>query len=345
MEEELAGSALPEGTIILGGQYRLAQLLHQRPRVNLYLGRRLIQRQDSTQPGENDEPLVAIRELVLSDLSPQIRTAIEQAAFEEFVSPIVLGSPRLPAAGDRIRTEGDWHYLVMQLHTARSEQQGLPITLADLLLSQRQWPSWLDIETALNWAIQLCRIVARLHRLGVILGDLNPATVLVDSAGAAAWAPILLVSWPPAPQFWPASQMNLSPKELYSQTFPLAKAAADNAFAAPESLGGIYDERSDVYSLGAILYLLLTHYAPASTSLRQGGRVTLDSAHTELEQKPGSFTSLESMELIPPHLLNSQVSAILEAVLLCALALDPAGRFSSVFMLAEALEAIDLENR
>src|SRR5947209_1081970 len=119
-------SALPDGSTILGGQYRLVQLLHQRPRVNLYLGRRLSRQDDTTQQAEgNDdceeerEPLVAIRELVLTGLSAQARRQVEQAAFEEFVSPTVLGSPRLPGAGDRVRSEGDRHYLIMQLRRAR----------------------------------------------------------------------------------------------------------------------------------------------------------------------------------------------------------------------------------
>src|SRR5437763_16766902 len=97
-------SALPEGSTIIGGQYRLIELLHQRPRVNLYLGRRLSQRHNIS---PQDEPLVAIRELVLTDLNPQLRKQIEQAVFEEFVSPTTVpGIPRLPGAIERIDSEG-----------------------------------------------------------------------------------------------------------------------------------------------------------------------------------------------------------------------------------------------
>src|SRR5206468_9068579 len=109
--------------------------------------------------------------------------------------------PRLPGAGDRTCIEGDRHYLVMQLRHTRAPQPAHAITLTDLL-SHLPWPLWLDISTALAWAIQLARLVARLHRLGVVLGDLDPTTVLVDKDTAAPWAPVLLISWPPAPQFW-----------------------------------------------------------------------------------------------------------------------------------------------
>lgn len=285
-EATLSDAPLEEGSLILNGQYRIIQLLHQRPRLNLYLAKRQaagIQNASFTDsnhvetppgapqfvvPTHPQEPLVAIRELVLTGLPPQIRQQIEHAAFEEFVSPGVLGSPRLPGAGDRVRVEGERHYLVMQLRRAKGERPVFAVTLAELLLSKRQWPSWLDLETALEWGIQLCRIVARLHRMGTILGDLDPATVLVDNEGAAQWAPVLLVSWPPPPQFWPAFPTSLPAVERHTRIFPAAHVSVGKAFAAPEMLNGVCDSRSDVYSLGALLYLLLTRYAPASAARR-----------------------------------------------------------------------------
>ena len=328
-------SALPEGSTIIGGQYRLVELLHQRPRVNLYLGRRLSQRHGII---PQDEPLVAIRELVLTDLSPQLSKQIEQAAFEEFVSPTAPGIPRLPGAIERTGSEGNRHYLVMQLRRVGTEQRSFFMTLAELLRSQHQWPLWLNMETALSWGIQLCRMVARLHRSGLVLGDLDPAIVVGVREGTAEWAPVLLVCWPPAPQFWPKTSMHLLAAEQYARIFPIAKNSIINTFAAPETLRGIGDERSDVYSLGAILYLLLTGYAPTSALLRQRCSAMSNFSHTE----PGGSALLESIELIPPHLLNGRLPTVLENIVLCALALDPAERYESVFSLAEALEGMNL---
>jgi hypothetical protein len=325
---------LPAGTTILAGQYRLLELLHQRPRVNLYLGRRLPRTDMAKQRLEAQESLVAIRELVLVGLPQQLQKQVEQAAFEEFVSPAMFGSLRLPGAGDRVQIEGERHYLVMQLRGAHggkngkngsTREEGRPtvaITLAELLLNRRQWPFWLDTETALGWGVQLCRIVARLHRLGVVLDDLNPNTIVVDANGPAEWPPVLLISWPPAPQFWPTSSTRGDLIARWAQIFPIAKTLSTCAFTAPEVLEGKCDERSDVYSLGAILYLLLTRYAPAAAQYRQH-RVHI--------------------ELIPPRLFNAQIPVALEQAVLCALSLEPAQRYPTVFAFIEALERIDMK--
>jgi len=301
--DSMAGSLdpLPEGSIVMQGRYRLVQLLQHRPRLHLYLAQRL-----------TNQSLVAVRELVLTGLSPELRRQIERAAFEEFASPLVLGSPHLPGAGDRACIENERHYLVMQLRPARGQRAAIAVTLAGLLLQQPRWPSWLDIGTTVEGVRRLSRVVARLHRMGAILGDLNPGMILVDAESAAEWAPVMLISWPPPSQFW----SDPSNRALPGQVFPIAKSSPGNAFAAPETLNGMYDERSDVYSLGAILYLLLTRYTPAPASLR---------------------------ELLPPHLFNYRISAELEQVVMRALSLDAADRYPSVYALLEALESIDLE--
>ncbi len=341
---EVNDTALPIGSLILGGQYRLVQLLHQRPRVNLYLGRRLprhLQQGALRKEDEEHIPLVAIRELVCTGLPHEIRTAIEQATFEEFVSPAVLGSPRLPCAGDRMRSEGERHYLVMQLGPGRKGQQAMPVTLEELL-SQEQWPSWLNMKVAMNWGAQLCRIVARLHRLGIILGDLDPATILVDSQGLAEWVPILLVSWPPAPEFWPTSSRSSTTPIQPSQIFPIAISAIDNPFAAPEVRSGVIDERADIYSLGAILYLLLARYAP-SAAFRRRLALQPEADHNSLPEARAELLDRaqesDGLALIPPRLLNANIAPAIEHILLRALSLDPLERYASAFELAEAIES------
>lgn len=341
---EVDEETLAEGAVIRDGRYRIVQLLYKRPRVRLYLGRRL-----SSEPlfeeedQERQEPLVAIRELVLTSLAPTVCEQIEKAAFEEFVSPTVLGSPQLSTGGDRVWTEGERHYLVVQLHDKKNASYADVVTLEELVLERQEWPHWLNEEVALSWGAQLCRIVARLNRLGIVLGDLDLSTILVSSSGITPWAPVLLTSWPPPPHFWQPVATTSEAVSLQRQVFPVARVAQWNAFIAPEMLRGKCDERSDVYSLGAILYLLLTHYAPMAarhrlqvvyeTNLFAWGEENV--AHCE--------SSSDSLELIAPHLLYRHISSTLEQVLLHALELDPSLRYPSVFALVEALEAAELE--
>jgi serine/threonine protein kinase len=327
---------LPEGTIILEGQYCVLQLLHRRPRVNLYLGKCLVERENVTGQNDAHEMFVAIRELVLTGLAPQTCVEIEQAAFEEFVSPFVLSSPRLPGAIDFVRVEGGRHYLVMQLNGSKSEHSAFStqhVTLARLLLNWRQWPVWVDVDTSLSWGTQLCRIIARLHRSGVVLGDLDPTTVLVDGEGISDRAPVLLVSWPPAPQFWPHD--TTTSVERYRHLFPFAQTHISNAFAAPEALLGDCNAGSDVYSLGAILYLLLTRYAPIAAGLRLGLANDVDDAGGAEKEDTSN-----SIALIPPQRLNKQITGTLSEILLRALAIDPEQRYATVFELTEAVEAV-----
>ncbi len=352
-EEEEEEETLAEGQVILAGRYRIVQLLYKRPRLRLYLARRISSEQVSEGAVEQDEqePLVALRELVLTDLPERVRKQVEKAALEEFISPIVLGPSQHSKGGDRAWNEGERHYLVMQLHDSKKSASASDvITLDKLLLEPREWPTWLNEEVALSWGARLCRMVARLHRLGVVLGDLDLSTILVSSASASAWSPILLASWPPPPLFWPEELALLEVLQLQRQIFPIAHARRWNAFSAPEMLSGSSDERSDVYSLGAILYLLLTHYAPIAPIYRlqaiveqklvqegTGNGVQTASASYPLPDRSNG------LELIAPHLLYHHIPTLLEHILVRALEIDPARRYPSVFALVETLEAAELE--
>jgi serine/threonine protein kinase len=221
------------------------------------------------------------------------------------------------------------------------------MTLADLL-REHHWPNWLDMQVAVAWAIQLCRVVARLHRQGTILVDLEPSMILIDESGKAAWSPLLLVSWPPSPCFWPGISPDLSSGEREYRVkvgdravvgdraeassaptnaedyFPLAFPPLESAFAAPELLSGFYDERADVYALGAMLYLLLTGYAPVSAMRRL--------LHAD--------NHVDGLELVSPRFFRPQMPTILEEIVFHALALEPDERYPSVFALIEALEEV-----
>ncbi len=335
---------LHDGSMIIQCNYRIVRLLHRRPRLNLYLAERT-NHQSRNGKRPQLQPLVAIRELVLTGLSPEISKQVERAAFEEFAAPLLFGSPHLPGVGDRVCIENERHYTVMQLRQVRGRQHAIAVSMAELLLHQPHWPAWLDIGTACKWSIQLCRIVARLHHMGVTLGDLHPATILVDLQSATEWAPVLLISWPPPARFWPTSTFSSQAvQRLSTQIFPIARISTDNAFAAPETYSGAYDDRSDVYSLGAILYLLLTRYAPvtASPMVRAGQNTISNRKQGEGGLSTGGVRcAAEYKELIPPHLFNRHIPLELEQVVVRTLSLNPNDRYASVDALLEALVSVD----
>ena len=333
-----------EGDLILGKRYRIVQVIYQRPRLNLYLACRLApplsqiqERTKNRREPEEQEALVAIRELHLEGLHPEVRNMVEAAVAHESFSAAMPGSSLLEA-GNRMRIENDCHYLVMQLHEYHREKRSKPLTLAQLLL-QSQWPSWLTIRMSLRWGSQLCRSVACLHRLGVLLGNLSPATLLVDREGIAAWAPIQLISWPPAPQFWQLKDPQSNLYDMYDTVFPIAQPSEENVFVAPELFNGYCDERSDVYSLGAILYLLLTRYAPASAVNRLGAMY--QAVYTRASTPYHKLEPTSGLELTLPRFINPSISPLLEQVLLRALEVSNERRYQSVFELVEALEALD----
>src|SRR5262249_14209049 len=132
-------------------------------------------------------------------------------------------------------------------------------------------------------------------------------------------------------------------QEQYSQTFPVAIETVTNAFAAPEIFKGLYDERSDVYSLGAILYLLLTRYAPVITLPKVERAEQHAASHRKQDELSRSRGRLASTckELIPPHLFSRHIPLEVEQVVVRALSLNPVDRYASVDALVEALMSVD----
>lgn len=194
--------------------------------------------------------------------------------------------------------DGPQHFLVMEL------VEGKP--LSDLL---RDGP--LPIDRAVGLAARLCDALAHAHEHGVVHRDLKPANILV----AAGDVPKIL-------DFGLAKA--LSEETRLTRT---GEIVGTPAYMAPEqAFDAAIDHRADLYSLGAVLYEMLTGSPPFNAR----------SVMSVLRQ-------LESEDPKPPGEVNPGVPAALEAVVLRCLEKSPDKRFQSAAELSEALAMAALD--
>jgi Tfp pilus assembly protein PilF/tRNA A-37 threonylcarbamoyl transferase component Bud32 len=154
----------------------------------------------------------------------------------------------------------------------------------------------------------LARGIAHAHARGIVHRDIKPANILFDANGTALVA-----------DFGLAKSRALDP----SLTLPATVLGSPN-YMAPEQVAnhvGAVGPATDVYSLGAVLYELLTGKPPLS------GDSAIETLRLLPTQAPESARTL-----------NAAVPPALDAIALRCLAKDPAQRYST----ADAL-ALDLE--
>jgi len=155
--------------------------------------------------------------------------------------------------------------------------------------------------------------VAHGHAQGVIHRDLKPGNILVDGDGR-----------PKVIDFGVARGLDHEEATTLTQ---LGQVLGTLQSMSPEQVNaapGAVDARSDVYSLGVVLYELLTEAPPYD--LRDMSIV--EAARIIQERRPA-----------PPHTLRREIPRRMSGVIERCLAKDPARRFASAAELAAALDA------
>lgn len=277
--------ALLQDDIDIATRYRITSLVRRRPYVSLFFA---IDNQQQRQ--------VAIRDIDMTTLNEEERTQAAQAVQDEYDLLRRESISSLMPVID-LRHFQDHLYVVAGWPNAGNDKTGRKQlhTLQDVLQSGIGLP---DIALALSWVERLCAVLERLHRHKIVLCDLDPQAIVLGgnsySSGCA-----LMVSWLP---------------DSFHKLFPLnTLIGSPTNFNAPEVLLGKPEQRSDLYSLGAVLYLLLTGVSPESATVRT------------------------QHHLRPPSEANSRIGGALDEFVMQALALESSERFQNAHAMAEAL--------
>ncbi len=171
--------------------------------------------------------------------------------------------------------------------------------------------------------LDVCNAVAYAHSRGVLHRDLKPANVMVGRYGET-----LVVDWGLAKVVGHADAENtegvLVPDGGDADLTRAGAALGTPSYMSPEQADGQLDRvgpRSDVYSLGATLYCLLTGSPPFA-----GGGVA------------EVLDAVRRNDFPRPRERDARVAPPLEAVCLKAMALNPEDRYATPRALADDLE-------
>jgi eukaryotic-like serine/threonine-protein kinase len=181
----------------------------------------------------------------------------------------------------------------------------------------------LELRKLLRRFVDVCNAIEYAHSRGVLHRDIKPANIIVGQYGET-----LVVDWGLA-KVTGRTDADIGEPNVAA---PVGSGCAETlpgstlgtpAYMSPEQAAGQIDAlgpRSDVYSLGATLYCLLT------------GKPPFDGKVIEI------LPRVQQGKFPPPRQVDSSIDRALEAICLKAMALKPEDRYCNCKSLAEDIE-------
>jgi eukaryotic-like serine/threonine-protein kinase len=196
-----------------------------------------------------------------------------------------LSHPNIVSIYDRGEAEGTY-YIAMEYLEGRS--------LKDRIVAEGPLP----IPAAIEATRQVLRALGFAHRGGIVHRDVKPHNVLLAQDSAE--------------RRYKVTDFGIS-RTSASQMTEAGSIVGTAQYLSPEQARGApVDQRSDIYSVGIVLYELLTGQLPFT------GETPLEIAMKHLSEIPK-----------PPSSVRPEISPDLDMVVLRALAKDPDERFDS----------------
>ena len=176
----------------------------------------------------------------------------------------------------------------------------------------------LGVEVALSYVLQVCEPLAEAHALGIVHRDIKPENLFLWSGGPAKDTVKVL-------DFGLAKQMGRG--KALGVTGP-QESLGSPAYMSPEQITTphLVDSRTDIWSLGVVMYRLLTNALPF------GGDSLVEVLSHILNAVPRPLS-----EVVP------SLDAELNAIVTRCLEKDPAARYATMTELADALKTYQAE--
>src|SRR5438876_2689530 len=290
---------LPLGTI-LDGKFKIVQVLGEGGMGTVYKVEQV------GKPGY----FRAVKELIISPNTPadELKSAIER--FDKEIDLLFsLKHPLIPSLILSFQERGNY-YFVMEFVPGRSLEK---------ILEDSKSP--LDEDQVINWMMKVCEALSYIHTRTppIILRDLKPGNIMITPDDN-----VQLIDFGIACKFDPNKRTNTenlgtisyaSPEHLGSITAPGQKRSALNPGKLVQT-----DARSDIYSLGATMYHLLTNHEPDPIQTPPAGSI--------LAKNP----RLRTLRI------GNRVVCPVEQVIIKAMQQDPAKRFQSAEAMRVALQ-------
>lgn len=237
------------------------------------------------------ERSVAIKAINLESLSEQEKDDFEKRFYQEAKAAGHLNHPNIVTIHD-LGKSGDMAYIAMELMEGRE--------LQEIIDKVRR----LSIEDALDIAIQVASGLAYAHQYGIVHRDIKPTNIMVLGNNHVKIADFGIAKMPTSlaqtrTGLVIGSPLYMSPEQIESRPV---------------------DPRSDIFSLGIVLYQMLTGRLPFSGETPSS--VMFQIVH-HVPDKPSD--------------INPQVTEALDAIVFKCLEKDPDDRYKNATELADDL--------